>query len=462
MAVLRAGIKAVGVGVSGSKPIPEEHVAGLIAVVKAAVKRETPEGKEWEGQEEEIRQRLASFLGALFVKTELKEGDEVVLAAVASVTNDKKPTGHVRAGCSSSQVLAVAAGEEGSAALRGLALRLLGGHRLSTEEARELGGCLFDPTEPSHLQVMCAQILRVRYETMDEWTGLLEAQHATLDLNRFGKERMPLRGGERVVQLAEPFDGTHKAESFSPLIARHLQRKWGALAVSQCAQTAGPKYGPNAYTLAKVLCPDAFVTDVEQMAKSPPPEFGWYVDQAVASSELGRWNDIRRNVIKRPFLATSEKFLDTCGAEVVIASAFHPSFSEKMFQMVARACAFKALVIVRRGVEGGLGLSLARPAEITCGVRQTDGTMKRLDFKFGPQHAGIDPRPETAQQSPPLSSSTTASKIARYAEDGASGDPIFDDRVRLTLMAYDAALEFVCNGNLVVEPLAASDPDPAS
>eukprot|EP00961_Rhodomonas_salina_P246987 3337051-Rhodomonas_salina.1 len=27
-----------------------------------------------------------------------QEGDEVVLAAVASVTNDKKPTGHVRAG----------------------------------------------------------------------------------------------------------------------------------------------------------------------------------------------------------------------------------------------------------------------------------------------------------------------------------------------------------------------------
>lgn len=44
-----------------------------------------------------------------------------------------------------------------------------------------------------------------------------------------------------------------------------------------------------------------------------PPEFGWYVDQQEASLELGAWVDLRRNIIKRPFLATSEKFIDTCG-----------------------------------------------------------------------------------------------------------------------------------------------------
>lgn len=44
-----------------------------------------------------------------------------------------------------------------------------------------------------------------------------------------------------------------------------------------------------------------------------PPEFGWYVDQAEASLELDAWVDLRRNIIKRPFLATSEKFINTCG-----------------------------------------------------------------------------------------------------------------------------------------------------
>ena len=44
-----------------------------------------------------------------------------------------------------------------------------------------------------------------------------------------------------------------------------------------------------------------------------PPEFGWYVDQREASVELDAWVDLRRNIIKRPCLATSEKFLNTCG-----------------------------------------------------------------------------------------------------------------------------------------------------
>ena len=44
-----------------------------------------------------------------------------------------------------------------------------------------------------------------------------------------------------------------------------------------------------------------------------PPEFGWYVDQQEISLELDAWVDLRRNIIKRPFLATSEKFINSCG-----------------------------------------------------------------------------------------------------------------------------------------------------
>lgn len=48
-----------------------------------------------------------------------------------------------------------------------------------------------------------------------------------------------------------------------------------------------------------------------------PPEFGWYVDQQEISLELDAWVDLRRNIIKRPFLATSEKFINTCGCVCV-------------------------------------------------------------------------------------------------------------------------------------------------
>jgi len=61
----------------------------------------------------------------------------------------------------------------------------------SAEEAEGLGTCLFDAALPARLQVMCAHILRVRYETKEEWVGLLRAQQATLvhaEVNK-GKER---------------------------------------------------------------------------------------------------------------------------------------------------------------------------------------------------------------------------------------------------------------------------------
>ena len=57
---------------------------------------------------------------------------------------------------------------------------------------------------------MCAHILRVRYEEMDEWVGLLKAQLAACVGER--KEADDAREW-RVVQIADPFDGTHKVES---------------------------------------------------------------------------------------------------------------------------------------------------------------------------------------------------------------------------------------------------------
>ena len=120
----------------------------------------------------------------------------------------------------------------------------------------------------------------------------------------------------------------------------------------QCARTAGPKFGPNLYDIAKELCPADFLESVD--GAGDPPAFGWFVDQKVASPELERWRLLRLNIIKRPFLATSEKYLDTCKAQILVASAFHPSFSDKMFELASRGTELEACVILRRGCEGSM------------------------------------------------------------------------------------------------------------
>ena len=103
METLKLGIKAVGVGVSGSKPIPNDLAQDLIAIIQSAA---APPAA-WAGERELIQQRLASFLGTLFVKVSHAEGDVAVLAAVAAAAGGSvtAPGDRVREGCSSSQIL---------------------------------------------------------------------------------------------------------------------------------------------------------------------------------------------------------------------------------------------------------------------------------------------------------------------------------------------------------------------
>lgn len=437
MKTLREGIKNVAVGVKGSKPIPDELAPELISIITTA---SGGGAAAWgsEVEQQKARERLASFLGTLFVKQAIVGADEVVLAHVASCNPGLAGTGLVRGGCSSAQLLAVAVPGKASPGFTALLSKLLDGKTLSREEAEELGGFFFDAGEPVEGKVLGAHLLRVRYETMDEWVGLLRAQQATVD-PALWDTAAGRAGGKRIVQIADPFDGTHKAESFVPLIASHIQKKWGAVAVSVCSPSSGPKWGPNLHALGKELSPAAFATSSAQVMGEEKPAYGWFVDQETASGALARWIPVRRNVIKRPFFATSEKFLDTCGAEVLVASAFHPTFSDKMFEMAEKASAFKAVVVVRRGCEGSLGFSLARPAQVTVGMRQSDGSFKRTDFQFGPEEAGLTRRLEVEQQCAPLSAESTAAKIARFEAEGSSGDAIFDDRVELTLAGLDKA-----------------------
>jgi anthranilate phosphoribosyltransferase len=73
---------------------------------------------------------------------------------------------------------------------------------------------------------------------------------------------------------------------------------------------------------------------------------GFHATQETASPALKRWQSVRRVVMKRPGLATVEKFLDTAGASLFVGSAFHPPYTEKMAD-VAEGMGMPASVVVR-------------------------------------------------------------------------------------------------------------------
>ncbi|CAM9806230.1 unnamed protein product [Scytosiphon promiscuus] len=450
MDALRDGIKAVAVGVSGSKPIPEELVSPLIQAIGQLDKANA---------DVEALERLASFLGTLFVKHDITDTDEQVLAAAAKRRAKLKDVGAVRAGCSAGQVLSLAGGDKASPETQELALKLLSGETLEEEEAYRLGKRIFDVQQPSTVLCLCVQILRVRYETPAEWRGLIRAQQETLRVERFNPKVISdayKRGQEAgtkprlVVQLAEPFDGMDRGELLTPLLAQHLQKKFNVVAVSQCGRSSGPKFGQNLLDIATSMTSlsTPFVhsnADMERDVESgeggiDPPEFGWYVDQQEVSLELDAWVDLRRNIIKRPFLATSEKFINSCGASILVASAFHPSYAEKMLRCAETATDFKACIIVRKGLEGSLGFGLARETEIVCGVRKADDSFETMSYTFGAKDMGWE---KEGDKMGAKDTKETVGNIKSFSLEGSSGDQYFDKRVRLSSAGLEVGMEWI-------------------
>ena len=167
------------------------------------------------------------------------------------------------------------------------------------------------------------------------------------------------------------------------------------------------------------------------------PEYGWFIRQKDLSPAVDRWVDIRRQTIKRPFLATLEKFLNPATASIVVTSAFHPPYGEKM-RTVSERAGFAGVVVVRNGMEGGLGFPLLRSAKILLSARQKDGSYLRHEMDFD---AGV--KIEVEEKRERLLASENARLIEQYARAGSSGDKHFDLRTRATCAGLHQALEWL-------------------
>ena len=97
------------------------------------------------------------------------------------------------------------------------------------------------------------------------------------------------------------------------------------------------------------------------------------------SQALDRWVDLRHQIIKRPFLATIERFVNPLKADILIASAFHPPYGEKMMT-IAEDAGFKGIIIVRNGIEGTIAFPLMRDVKLLLSARQNDGSFRRHEM----------------------------------------------------------------------------------
>ncbi len=396
---INRGIKTVGIGKKGSKPLTPELVLQIVEDLKGGKVSEAAKG---------------AFFAGLYAKG--LEPHEMLLEQAFAPGVLKDP----------SQCLDTIASDAPEFVLW-VCDRLLRGQTLDRRTAYDLGKFLFSQEPGDAARGWIASFLRVRYETDDEYEGLLQVMDETLA----PAFRVPAPGGEPIIQIAEPFDGVDHSYMITPLIGHALSSK-NFRVVHQVGRNSGPKFEMNLWDIAQALGlkPASGNGDLAL----DKPSLGWFFHQSLMSPALDRWVNLRHQIIKRPFLATLERFINPLRADTLIASAFHPPYGEKMLAIAERA-GFKEIMIVRNGIEGTIAFPLLRGVRILLSAKQKDGSFKRHEMTF--EQAPAVPTEEMITNPKALDN---ARLIEDYLKAGSSGNKHFDLRVQSTMNGLNQAL----------------------
>lgn len=405
-AVVR-GIQTIGVGKQGSKALSPVLAAEIVGELKRGTTHPVTEGAFW---------------GALAAKG-VAPGEEALGEVLPRGTlhDPDRWAAHV---CSDAPDV-----------VRAICAELISGTTLTRDRAHVLGQFLFADTPGEMARGLVASLLRVRYETDDELAGLLTAMDETIA----APFREPLPAGAPVCQVAEPFDGTTRSYLITPLIAAQMREEGYRPVVQVGRASPGPKFGLELAAIYRQLG-GTFATGNSDLGNDTPA-LGWVIDQADLAPAVHDWVARRRRTKKRPFLATLEKFLDPAGASLLITSAFHPGYTEKM-STVAEGAGFPAAIIMRRGIEGTLTPNVGRPIEVLCSARGADGGYRRQAFEW----TAADLLSETNLREKNIARPTpqeNAIRIEQYRAKGSSGDENFDQHVRLSRAIVTRCLEWI-------------------
>ncbi len=403
---IRRAIKAVGVGKKGSKSLEQALIDELIQDFRENRVSAIAKG---------------AFLGALMIKGINEQEMQLENALAPGIFKD-------------AQRLMDFIAPEVPTVIKQIGIQFLKGQTIDQSNALALGRFLFSSVPGDGMRGLAASVLRVRYETPEEYSGLLSSMEETVSADFRGT----VPAGDPVIQLAEPFDGVDQSYLITPLLADCIQQH-GYRVMNLVGRNSGPKFGNTLLDLAQSS--DSRFIKKTSDCDNNKPQGGWYLHQADLSSLIDRWVEIRREIIKRPFLSTLEKFLNPFQAQMMITSAFHPPYTEKMITIAQRA-GFPGAIVVRNGLEGSLAFALKRPVKIMCSARQKDGTYLRHEFEIDAEkYLGVTIPIEEKLTNPSLSDNRRL--IETFRKAGKTDYDLFDWRVQVSSAGLIQAIDWV-------------------
>ena len=155
-----------------------------------------------------------------------------------------------------------------------------------------------------------------------------------------------------LIDIANPYDGFNRHLNLSPFVAACLA-SLGFPTLLHGSTNCPPKYAITPEKILKQanLSSTLSIKEAKNQLEDPNIKLA-YLDQSQFCPELHQLKKIRQDMVKRPLLATIEKFLTPIRATktILVTGYTHPAYKQKTINLLNQINIDQYLII--RGVEG--------------------------------------------------------------------------------------------------------------
>ena len=174
---------------------------------------------------------------------------------------------------------------------------------LSREEAHSVMLALLDGSADPVQAAVFLIGLRMKRETDEEFKGIMDALQGATQVDSVDVEE--------VVTIADPYNGFNRTLQGS-LFMLPVLAACGVNAYSHGVELGGPKYGSTHHTIIRALGGNPNRSPAQVSSQLANPDIGWgYLDQSSMCPSLHSLNDLRKRIVKRPVLSTTEALVSS-------------------------------------------------------------------------------------------------------------------------------------------------------
>lgn len=294
---------------------------------------------------------------------------------------------------------------------------------LTREESITAIGYVLEPSVPEYLKAAFLEAERLKRESFEENKAFLDT---FWNASQRIESDLPM-----IVDIANAYDGFNRNIFLGPFIAKALA-SLGIPTVLHGIDAVAPKYGINTYALLSEL--NIPLPSTLEDAHTQLKTEGWtYIDQSVSFPELHALKQLRTHMVKRPVLATIEKFLHPIHSKtrhILVTGYTHPAYKDMTTHLLMDAKKAHEFIFFR-GTEGSSQLSLDRRAPF---VKCVQGTL--TDGFVSPEDIGISEYPKI-EPAPNLTAQETLNKI-KHSFESRQGLPYDTFIYNLSIIACNA------------------------